>query len=72
MKSCDDDDFFGAFGSSPAPAPALEPARASAAEEDFGVFASAGGVGPVTPGVKSRETVADPFAGIDFGNALRP
>ena len=66
----DDDDFFGAFGSSPAPA--LEPAHASAAEEDFGVFASAGGVGPATPGVKSREAVADPFAGIDFGNALRP
>ena len=76
----DDDDIFGAFGSAPAlePAsefasePALEPAHASAAEGDFGVFASAGGVFPATPAMKSREAVADPFAGIDVGDALSP
>ena len=76
----DDDDIFGAFGSAPAlePAsefasePALEPAHASAAEGDFSVFASAGGVFPATPAMKSREAVADPFAGIDVGDALSP
>ena len=76
----DDDNIFGAFGSAPAlelayefaSEPALEPAHASAAEGDFGVFASAGGVFPATPAVKSREAVADPFAGIDVGDALSP